>query len=183
MPFRFHHPAHRRRAGTRRPLALLAALASSLWVATAATADEHERLPADTPATYRQECAACHAPYPPGLLPARSWQRVMDGLDRHYGVDASVDAATRAQLSAWLQSRAATGRRLREEPPQDRITRSAWFLREHRRVDTAVWSHAGVKSPANCGACHAGAEEGRFNEHDLRLPPGLDPRHLRAWRD
>jgi hypothetical protein len=32
---------------------------------------------------YKQECAACHLAYPPGLLPARSWSRIMSGLDKH----------------------------------------------------------------------------------------------------
>jgi mono/diheme cytochrome c family protein len=32
---------------------------------------------------YKQECAACHMAYPPGLLPARSWTRIMSGLDKH----------------------------------------------------------------------------------------------------
>jgi hypothetical protein len=149
----------------------------------AALADDHRaRMPAGPPA-YQQECAACHLAYPPGLLPAASWQRLMDGLPRHFGTDASVDAATRATLSAWLAGHAGTGRRLRESPPEDRITRSAWFEREHRRVAPEVWHHPGVKQASNCAACHSGAEQGVYDEHQLRLPPGLDARHLRAWRD
>ena len=36
---------------------------------------------------YQQECAACHTAYPPGLLPAASWQRLMGGLGKHFGVE------------------------------------------------------------------------------------------------
>jgi hypothetical protein len=107
----------------------------------------------------------------------------MSGLDRHFGTDAALDAATAARIDAWLQRQAGTWKRVSEEPPQDRITRSRWFERKHRKVDTAVWRHDSVKSAANCGACHAGADRGRFDEDDLRFPAGLDARHRRAWND
>ena len=58
------------------------------------------------------------------MLPARSWQRIMSGLDQHFGTDASLDAATVAQLGQWLQTHAGTYKRVNEEPPQDRITRT-----------------------------------------------------------
>ena len=29
---------------------------------------------------YLEECGSCHFPYQPGLLPARSWTKVMAGL-------------------------------------------------------------------------------------------------------
>jgi hypothetical protein len=50
-------------------------------------------------------------------------------------------------------------------------------------VDAAVWKHPSVGSASNCAACHAGAERGRFDEHALRVPPGLDARLQRAWKD
>ena len=118
---------------------------------------------------YRQECSACHIAYPPGMLPAASWQRLLADLPHHFGTDASLDPATVKQLSAWLAANAGT-RRGAEAPPQDRITRSAWFVHEHAELPAAVWRRAAVKSPANCAACHAGAEQGAFNEHDVRIP-------------
>ena len=96
-------------------------------------------MPRNTPPAYQQECASCHTAYPPGMLPARSWQRIMNTLDKHYGSDASLDAATLRQIDGWLQAHAGSGKRAREEPPQDRITRSAWFERKHRKIDAAVW--------------------------------------------
>jgi hypothetical protein len=107
----------------------------------------------------------------------------MAGLDTHFGSDASLDPATVQQLSQWLQANAAASRKRRAEPPQDRITRAEWFVREHRRIDRAVWAHPGVKSAANCAACHHGAERGDFDDDDLRTPPGLDPSLTRNWRD
>jgi Dihaem cytochrome c len=164
---------------------LLPLLASALIgaAAPAARADGGRLMPAAVPQAYTQECASCHTAYPPGLLPAVSWRRVMGGLGRHYGTDASLDPATVQQLSSWLAANAGTGRRGSEEPPQDRITRSAWFVREHRKVDAAVWAHASVKSAANCAACHTGADRGSYEEHQLQFPAGLDARYRRGWND
>lgn len=159
-----------------RPWRATAVLSALLLSALSTTrADDKARMPAVVPQVYTQECGACHLAYPPGLLPARSWQRLMTGLDSHLGSDASLDAATTQQLSQWLQAHGATSRKRRAEPPQDRITQADWFARKHRKVDRAVWAHPGVKSAANCAACHPGAERGDFDDDDLRTPPGLDP--------
>jgi len=122
---------------------------------------------------YQQECAACHLAYPPGMLPAPSWQRLMDTLPQHFGTDASLDAASVKQIGDWLQAHAASGRRAQRDgatPPEDRITRSAWFLREHREIGAATFARPSVKSPSNCVACHTRADQGDFNERDIRIP-------------
>jgi mono/diheme cytochrome c family protein len=163
--------------------ALCAGTTLGLAALGVARADDHAVWPRHTPPAYAQECGSCHVALPPGMLPARSWQRLMAGLDKHYGSDASLDAATLQQLGDWLQANAGTGKRVREEPPQDRITRSAWFERKHRKIDAAVWRLPSVKSAVNCAACHVGAEQGRFDDDDLRMPAGLDARSRRAWND
>lgn len=154
-----------------------------LSVLTPAQADDGRDMPRVVPQAYRQECAACHTAYPPAMLPSRSWQRVMTGLDRHYGTDASLDAATVRELSTWLQTHAATGRMASETPTDDRITRTAWFERKHREIEPAVWTLPSVRSKAQCAACHTGADRGRFDDDDLRMPAGLTARQQRAWND
>ena len=130
---------------------------------------------------YQQECAACHVAYPPGMLPAASWQRLIGGLDKHYGTDASLDAASVLEIGGWLQTHAGTYKRVRDVPPQDRITESAWFVRKHREVDPLIWKHSAVKSPANCSACHTRADNGSFKEREITFPKGLDERFRRHW--
>ncbi len=120
------------------------------------------------PASYVQECGSCHAPFPPRLLPKDSWQRLMDNLPQHFGTDASLDTATQRALSVWLTAQAST--RLRSAPPEDRITRTAWFVREHDEVSAAAWKRPAIKSPANCSACHEGAAQGDYNEYAVRIP-------------
>lgn len=145
--------------------ATLLALAAAAPLAQADSFRTVTPLPA-----YTQECAACHMAYPPGLLPAASWQRVMGRLSTHYGTDASLDATMTAALSAWLSANAGTGKRAREEPAQDRITRAAWFERKHREVEAATWKRPAIQSPSNCTACHARADQGDFDEHSIRIP-------------
>jgi Dihaem cytochrome c len=150
-----------------RPLALLVLL-TPLWSA-AARADDHGSGVTVTP-LYTQECAACHLAYPPGMLPASSWQRLTGKLTQHFGVDASLDPATLAQLTPWLLAHAGTVRRIAENPPEDRISRSPWFVRKHHEIAADTWKRASIKSASNCAACHRGAEQGDFDEDRVRIP-------------
>jgi hypothetical protein len=147
------------------------AFAAVLGTSFAAYADEDSRRPGQPLLPkYQQECASCHVAYPPGMLPASSWQRLMTGLPRHFGADASQDATSVKELSTWLAASAGTSNRVREAPPEDRITRSAWFTRKHDEVPPAAWKRPTVKSPSNCSACHAQADQGEFNERHVRIP-------------
>ncbi len=167
---------------TRTVVRFISAIALGVGLGTA-YADGGSQLPQNVPDNYKQECAACHLGYPPGMLPAASWKRMMAGLDKHYGTNASLDAATVQQLSTWLQTHAGTYKRVAEEPPQDRITRSAWFERKHRQIEAQVWKLPSVRSAANCAACHTQAEQGRYDDDHLQFPAGLDARARRAWQD
>ena len=126
-----------------------------------------ERATAPLLPAYQQECSGCHVAYPPELLPAQSWQRIMSRLSHHFGTDASVDAAQVKEISAWLAQPGVAPRR--DTPPEDRITRSAWFAREHHEVPSIAWSHAAVKKASNCAACHTRADQGDFNERNVRI--------------
>ena len=160
-----------------------ALLALSLGTSLPALSDRGREMPLNVPPVYQQECAACHLAYPPGLLPAASWQRLMTGLERHYGSDASLEPLQVQEIGRWLNAHAGTYKRVREVPPEDRITRSIWFERKHRKVEPAVWQLPSVKSAAQCAACHTGAGQGRFDDKDLRRPAGLSEMQKRAWRD
>ena len=163
-------------------LQLLACFALSGLGMSAAQADG-SRMPAKILPSYTAECAACHTAYPPGMLPAPSWQRIMKGLDQHYGSDASLDAKTVAEIGQWLQTHAGTYKRVSEEPPQDRLPKSASFRHNHRKIESAVWQPPSVQSAANCAACHTGTEQGFFDDDHLKRPAGLSTRQSRAWND
>ncbi len=158
-------------------------LALGLIALGSAQAEHGRSMTANMPKAYTQECGACHTAYAPGLLPARSWARIMNGLAKHYGTDASLDASTTQQLSKWLQGNAGTYKRVQEAPPQDRITRSTWFQHKHDGISATIWKAPSVKSAANCAACHPRADQGSFDEDELRAPKGIDPRLLQTWDD
>lgn len=127
-------------------------------------------MPADAPKSYEAECASCHMAYPPGLLGQKSWQNIMSGLDKHFGTDASLDPKTQTEITQWLMKNAATKEKYSALAPENRITKTSWFIRKHDEVRADVWKRAGVKSPANCTACHADATKGDFNEDKIRIP-------------
>ena len=127
------------------PLAIVLALA-----ALPAVADD-VRVPLNP--AYQAECGSCHVAYPPQLLPAASWRQLMAGLDKHFGSDASLEPALGKEIGEFLAAHA--GRRRGNEL---RITETRWFRKEHRNEIPAG------KNPADCGACHAGAEKGIYED-------------------
>lgn len=129
------------------------------------------RLPAQVNGAWKQECSSCHIAYPPGLLSQASWQRIMAGLDRHFGENATLPPATVEEISAFLAKNAAdAGRTDHGGAAPMRISETAWFRREHGEIGSAVWKRQAVGSPANCAACHRQAEQGVFNEHGVKIP-------------
>lgn len=132
--------------------------------------DAHRKASPDP--VYVQECGSCHAPYPAGHLSADSWRAIMNGLDNHFGSDASLDDKPVASaIEAYLSSQARKKETLDESGhPLLRITDTRWFRHEHDEIPLSVWHSPAVKSPANCGACHTGTQQGRFSEHGVRIP-------------
>jgi len=119
---------------------------------------------------WQQECSSCHIAYAPGLLPAESWRRVMAGLEKHFGTDASLTPTESTEITDFLV-RNGTSRWSGGATPL-RITETSGFLREHRgdEVPAGAFKRASVKSAANCQACHSGAAKGDFNERGVRIP-------------
>ena len=142
---------------------LLLALSSS------ALADSHKLAVPSNP-QWKTECGSCHMAYPPQLLMAENWRQMMKGLDRHFGANATLDAKENAEILAFLERYAARDQKYSANTL--RISDTAWFQRKHREVSNSVWSHAKVKSRANCTACHVTAERGDWSEHSIRMPDG-----------
>ena len=145
-------------------------ISASLLLLSSPTFAGKMAMPTDVPASYESECASCHMAYPPGLLSEQSWKNVMSGLSKHFGTDASVDAKTQAEITSWLTKNAATRQKYSETAPENRITKTSWFIRKHDEIKADVWKRVGVKSPANCGACHTTAAEGIFSEKSISIP-------------
>lgn len=130
---------------------------------------------------YLQECAGCHTAYSPGLLPARSWEKLMTGLDDHFGDNAELMPEQHETVRRYLIANAAdtgqyriSAKILRTITPEQtplRVTETRYFVRKHDEVPTRlVEKNPDVGSFSNCSACHKEAEKGYFNEHDVRIP-------------
>ncbi len=138
------------------------------WFASAQA--DNLPLPAQTPASYKAECGNCHLPYPPALLSAGDWQRVMAGLADHFGTDASLDARQTQEIRLFLESHAGNAQRRGNAGNPPRISQTQRFVRKHREIPVRFWQDPRVKSAANCEACHKGAGSGRYGEHDIAIP-------------
>ncbi len=117
---------------------------------------------------WQQECGSCHLAYPPGLLAADDWRRLMRQLDKHFGSDASLEDAEAREISRFLQRYGAQGRRYAAKSL--RISGTSWFKHEHDEVQRRVWQDPSIKSPANCAGCHVDAAKGDWSEHGVRMP-------------
>lgn len=122
-------------------------------------ANELERVPPVAHAATANECGECHMAFPPALLPAGSWTRIMDGLNDHFGENAGLPRDTAAAIRHYLTTHA--GRVA--DPRPTRITEQPWFMRVHR-YPPSVWQRPDVRSKANCLACHPRAEQGIFDD-------------------
>ena len=133
--------------------------------------EEHEgQRYSDSNPKWKEDCGACHLAYPPRMLPAESWRAIMAGLDKHFGSDASLDAETADEITAFLVQNADTRKHKKTDKPLLRITETGRFKSEHEEVAARIWKNPKVKSPANCGACHTTAESGDYSEDNVRIP-------------
>ncbi len=125
-------------------------------------------------ATTLKECGACHMAFPPQLLPARSWKKIMSGLSDHFGENADLPEPTRAEIAAYLVAHAADAPGtvngplfLRGVDPGAvplRITELPFWKAVHSEIPASEFKSAQVKSAANCLACHRGGGEGESGE-------------------
>lgn len=132
---------------------------------------------------YQEECGACHFAYQPGLLPARSWNRLMSNkeLSDHFGEDIVFDEQSIVnELTNYLISNAADtapykrSRKImnslgRNEAPL-RVTDTAYIIRKHRDIPKRLVTQKEVGSIANCEACHKSADKGSFDDDNVKIP-------------
>jgi len=140
-------------------LVLAGVLSSSL-----AYADGPERVPPVRDKVVQAECGACHLTFQPAFLPAKSWKKIMTGLDDHFGEDASLDKDVAQTIEDYLVSN--SGRRKWNDSwgkPPIRITKLRWFVKEHRgEISRRAMKKAGTM--VNCKACHLEAERGNYDD-------------------
>jgi hypothetical protein len=127
---------------------------------------------------YAQECGACHVAYHPSLLTAATWNAIMDGLARHFGEDAELDAVTAQSIRAYLVANAAehydtlAAHVFTQPNPADplRITATSFWTRRHASLSPMLFSSKPIGGKGQCNACHQDAASGRFSPLAIVIP-------------
>ena len=128
--------------------------------------------------SFVEECASCHTLYPPFTLPAKSWKKLMAGLNNHFGDDASLDEATRVEIEKYLVKNSAEHstkesavyilQSLKNYPIA--ITQTPFWKKRHKDIDKQIFKSKEVKSKANCKACHKDIEKGIIEDRNIEIP-------------
>jgi hypothetical protein len=157
---------------------ILGLLMATMLLPAVALADDDEKdekegsflLAAPPNARWQQECGSCHLAFAPAFLPAQSWRTMMQGLDKHFGTDATLSEPEAVEITAFLVKNASN--RWSGAGTPLRITETRGFMEEHdsKEVPAATWKRESIKSAANCAACHTDASEGTFNEKRIKIP-------------
>ncbi|MRJ02696.1 MAG: hypothetical protein C6I05_04520 [Epsilonproteobacteria bacterium] len=129
--------------------------------------------------SFANECGACHTLYPPFLLPAGSWKRIMADLENHFGDDASLEEEERRAIENFLVQRSAQNstkeaafyilKSLQGREPLA-ITETPFWKEKHSSISQESFKRA--RSKSNCKACHRNIEKGMIEDREIRLPKG-----------
>lgn len=132
--------------------------------------------------TYLEECGSCHFAYQPGLLPGKSWEKLLNekALADHFGDNAELDADTLKEIRAFVLENAAEKsyyKRARkiavatENETPLRITEVRYIKRKHHEIpEKMIKGNQDVKSLSYCDACHTQAKKGVYDEDTVRIP-------------
>ena len=110
----------------------------------------------------KRECGACHMVYPPALLPARSWQKILGHLDNHFGDNAAMPEPTRQKILAYMTQNAGDSgatdgwflRGVQDTETPARITDMPFWRAIHGGFPVTSFKRPAVKKRGNCIGCH-----------------------------
>jgi len=130
---------------------------------------------------YAKECGSCHFTYMPGMLPERSWRKVMATADKHFGEALSLAPEVARHIESYLVANAADHSSHRGSEliiydlPKDaaptRITSLPLMRQRHVVVSKLMRdTNTPVKKLTNCDACHENAASGSFAYDHINVP-------------
>lgn len=134
-------------------------LAATLF-AVSSTANA-ETFPVIQSEVVTQECGDCHMAFPPETMTRAVWRKIIGDLSNHFGEDASLDAATVAEILAYHEANASdvsdqrAAMKWTSDVAFSRITDGERFVDKHGGCSADVWTNPKVKLKSNCQACHA----------------------------
>jgi len=132
---------------------------------------------------YKEECGSCHFAYQPGLLPSKSWEKLLtaQGLHDHFGEVADLDKSTLDSIRDYVLANAAEksyykiARKITVATEDGevplRISEVRYIKRKHHGIpEKMIKDNKDVKSLSYCNACHTKAEQGIYKEDTVRIP-------------
>ncbi|MFQ5353307.1 MAG: hypothetical protein ACE5DR_00030 [Thermodesulfobacteriota bacterium] len=132
-------------------------------------------------AAYIEECGSCHFVFQPWLLPARSWELMMEGSEDHFGEDLALEKEGAEEILAYLVANSMEYaaprnkrarkmmRRLPAEPPLS-ITELPYIKKKHRKIKAKVLQRDSIRTLSNCVACHRTADRGKYDDDNVKIP-------------
>ncbi|MFC1868307.1 diheme cytochrome c [Thermodesulfobacteriota bacterium] len=130
-------------------------------------------------ATYKEECGACHFVYQPELLPSASWMKILDQLDDHFGEEIELNPDSKKIISDYLNSNGAENSSAKRAVKimrslgthvHMRITDTPYIREKHHELNPEVLKREPIGSLSNCIACHTTAEEGIYDDDNVKIP-------------
>ncbi len=130
---------------------------------------------------YIKECASCHFAYQPGLLPEKSWVKLMKDLQNHFGTDASLEPEDNQKILKYLVKNSAEkstnykrskkiNKSIQSNETPIAVTETRYFINKHKDIRKDLITQKEVRSLANCIACHTTADKGVYGERDIDIP-------------
>ena len=132
---------------------------------------------------YAKECGSCHFLYLPGMLPERSWHKLMAGADKHFGESLALSPDLSQHIESYLAANAADRSPYRgselilwdlpNEATPVRITMLPLMRRRHVVLRKLMSdTNTPLKVLSSCETCHENASTGSF-AYDHIVVPGI----------
>jgi hypothetical protein len=135
-------------------------------------------LPVNNP-TYSENCGSCHFVYQPGLLPAASWNKILNDLETHFGEPVDIDQNYLKIIAEYLRANAADSspteksvkimKSLGKQIPL-RITEIPYIQKKHHEITQDILARKSIGSLSNCSVCHKTAEKGFYDDDGVVIP-------------
>ena len=133
---------------------------------------------------YKEECGACHFVYQPELLPSASWIQILAHLDDHFIEVVELDDDSKKIIEGYLKTNSAEYssakravkimRSLRNQVPL-RITDIPYIKEKHHELNPEIFKRESIGSFSNCIACHTTAEDGIYDDDNVKIPNEVIP--------
>ncbi len=129
--------------------------------------------------TYKNACGSCHFAYQPGLLPSRSWVKIIDDENSHPGGVVSLGEKEKAEIKKYLTQNSADNiQAKRSKKIMNSIGSSTpvmiseipYIKHKHHEISQEVFTRKAIGSRGNCIACHKNAESGVYEDDDVVIP-------------